>query len=189
MSRILAFAGSARKKSFNKKMVAIAAKGAEDAGAEVTLVDVADYPMPLFNQDEEMEKGMPEKVKAFKQLFIEHDGLLIASPEYNSCFTPLLKNTIDWCSRKEHDDEPKLAAFQGKMVAIMAASPGAFGGMKGLIMLRMLLSSIGMIVLPEQRVIPKAAQAFDDAGQLIDQQQQQSILGLGQQLSQMLSKY
>ena len=78
--RILAFAGSLRRESFNKKLVPIAAKGARDAGAEVTLIGLEDFPLPVFDQDLEARQGMPENGKKLKQLFIDHDGLLIASP-------------------------------------------------------------------------------------------------------------
>src|SRR4029078_647363 len=98
--RILAFAGSSRRESFNKKLIKIAAAGAEAAGAMVTLVDLADYAMPLFNQDTETEQGLPEQAVALKKLFLENDGLLLSCPEYNSGITPLLKNTIDWVSRQ-----------------------------------------------------------------------------------------
>ncbi len=101
MIKVLAFAGSSRQESFNKKLVRIAAAGAEGAGARVTVIDLADYPMSLFNQDLEAGEGMPEAARAFKQLLIEHDGFLIASPEYNGAFSPLLKNALDWASRAE----------------------------------------------------------------------------------------
>ena len=97
--RILAFAGSLRRESFNKKLVPIAAKAARDAGAEVTLIDLKDFPLPLFDQDLEAGQGMPENGTKLKQLFIDHDGLLVASPEYNSSVTAVLKNVIDWVSR------------------------------------------------------------------------------------------
>src|SRR3954470_7217353 len=97
--RILAFAGSLRRDSFNKKLLPIAARAAQGAGAEVTLIDLKDFPLPLFDQDLEVEQGMPESGKKLKQLFIDHDGLLIASPEYNSSLTAVLKNALDWVSR------------------------------------------------------------------------------------------
>ena len=183
MPKIIAFAGSGRKASFNKKLVKIAASGAKNAGAQVTIIDLADYSMPLFDQDLEQQHGMPEKAREFKQLLIDHDGFLIASPEYNSAFSPLLKNVIDWASRRETDDEPPLAAFQGKVAAIMATSPGGLGGIRGLVFLRMLLNNIGVIVLPEQQAIPNALKAFSNDGLLVDQQQQQSIEGLGEKVA------
>src|SRR4051795_11188598 len=97
--RILAFAGSLRGESFNKKLVPIAAKAVRDAGAEVTLIDLKDFPLPLFDQDLEAGQGMPENGTKLKKLFIEQDGLLIASPEHNSSFPTVLKNAIDWVSR------------------------------------------------------------------------------------------
>jgi NAD(P)H-dependent FMN reductase len=93
--RILALAGSLRRESFNKKLVSFAVKGARDAGAEVTLIDLADFPLPLFDRDLEARQGMPDNGKKLKQHFIDHDGLLIASPEYNSSVTAVLKNAID----------------------------------------------------------------------------------------------
>jgi len=120
MPRILAFAGSTRRESFNKKLVAIAAQGARVAGAEVTLIDLKDFPLPLFDQDLEAEHGMPENGKKLKKLFIDHDGLLIASPEYNSSFPAVVKNAIDWVSRPA-PGEPSLVAFRGKVATLMSA--------------------------------------------------------------------
>ena len=183
MPKILAFAGSTRKDSLNKKLVKIAALGAESAGATVTVIDLADYLMPIFNQDLESEQGMPEKGHEFKNLLIEHDGFLIASPEYNSAFSPLLKNVIDWASRAESKDEPPLIAYKGKVAAIMATSPGALGGLRGLVFLRMLLGNIGVTVIPDQVAVPQAMKAFSEDDSLIDEKQQQVIIDLGEKLS------
>lgn len=188
MPKILAFAGSSRKDSFNKKLVKVAALGAESAGATVTLVDLADYPMPLFNQDLESEQGMPEKAHEFKNLLIQHDGFLIASPEYNSAFSPLLKNVIDWASRAESKDEPPLMAYKGKVAAIMATSPGALGGLRGLVFLRMLLGNIGVTVIPDQIAVPQAMKAFAEDGSLIDEKQQQAVIDLGVRLSKVATQ-
>ncbi len=183
MSKILAFAGSSRKHSFNKKLVKIAASGAKNSGAEITFVDLADYPMPIFNQDLESEQGMPDKAREFKNMLIQHDAFLIASPEYNSAFSPLLKNVIDWATRAESKDETPLVAYKGKIAAIMATSPGALGGIRGLVFLRMLLSNIGVTVIPDQIAIPQATKAFSDDGLLIDSKQQQSVIDLGRKLT------
>src|SRR6266478_8702053 len=118
--RILAFAGSLRRDSFNKKLVSIAAQGAREAGAEVMLIDLKDFPLPLYDQDLEAEQGMPKNGKKLKKLFIDHDGLLIASPEYNSSLPAVLKNVIDWVSRPA-PGEPSLAAFRGKVATVMSA--------------------------------------------------------------------
>ena len=185
--RILAFAGSARRDSFNKKLLRIAIQGAEQSGAEVSLVDLRDFPLPLFDQDLEADEGPPAHAQQLKQLFLDHQGLLISAPEYNSSITPLLKNTIDWVSRSA-DGEGPLAAYQGKSAAIMSASPGGLGGLRGLVHLRAILSNIGVLVLPEQHAIAKAHEAFADDGSLQDERQQAKILGLGASLASVLAK-
>lgn len=185
--RILAFAGSARADSFNSKLVRNAADGARSAGADVTVLNLKDYPLPLYDQDLEQEEGMPENATKLKLLFLEHDGLLIASPEFNSSITPLLKNTIDWVSRPG-EDEPMLAAYQGKVTAIMATSPGGLGGLRGLVHLRSILGSIGVIVLPDQMAVPQAFNAFNEDGSLTDEKKRVSVQGLGQSVAEMLTK-
>ncbi len=188
MTKILAFSGSSRKQSVNQKLVKIAALAAENQGASVTVIDLLDFPMPLFNQDLEDEQGMPAKAHEFKKLLVEHDGFLVASPEYNSAFSPLLKNVIDWASRAESDDEPPLLAYRGKVASIMAASPGGLGGIRGLVFLRMLLNNIGVTVLPEQQAIPMAFKAFEENGKLADKQQQQAVEKLGLNLVNLLER-
>lgn len=183
--RILAFAGSARRESFNKKLIQIAAAGAEAAGASVTLIDLADFELPLFNQDLEAEKGLPEKAVALKKLFVEHDGLLMACPEYNSSITPLWKNTIDWVSRQAPGEGP-LAAFKGKVATIMSASPGKLGGLRGLVHVRSILGNIGVIVLPDQIAVSEAHGAFTPDGRLQDAKLYESIEGLGRKLAEFL---
>jgi len=171
--KILAFAGSARKNSFNKQLISLAARFAEEEGADVTLIDLADYELPLFNQDLEAE-GVPENAAKLKELFISHDGLLISAPEYNSSITPLLKNTIDWVSRPDDDHGP-LAGFQGKTAALLSASPGGWGGMRGLVHLRDILGNIGVTLLPQDVSISKANDAFDESGQLIDERNSKRV--------------
>ena len=185
--RILAFSGSARQESYNQQLVQVAADGARTAGAEVTVINLRDYPLPLFDQDLEQKQGPPDNVPKLKQLFLQHDGLLISSPEYNSSITPLLKNTIDWVSRPA-EGEPSLAAYRGKVAALMAASPGALGGLRGLVHVRSILSSIGVIVLPDQVAVPRAFEAFDESGQLKDEKQRARIEGLGESVANMLVK-
>ena len=164
--RILAFSGSARKASLNQKLVAVAAGIARQHGAEVTLLNLAEFPMPLFNQDEEAEFGEPVEVKELKALFVDHDALLIASPEYNGLITPLLKNTLDWLSRKA-GDEPTMFAYRGKTAALLAASPGRLGGIRGLVHTRALLNNLGVLTVPKQAAIAGAAAAFDSEGSLM----------------------
>ena len=185
--RILAFAGSTRRESFNKKLVQNAAKGAREAGAEVTLIDLKDFPLPLFDQDLEAEQGMPENGKQLKKLFIDHDGLLIASPEYNSSFPAVLKNAIDWVSRPA-PGEPSLVAFRGKVATLMSASPGALGGQRGLVHVRSIFGNLGVIVLPDQIALAKAHEAFQPDGSLVDPKRQAGVEGLGKTLASFIAK-
>jgi chromate reductase, NAD(P)H dehydrogenase (quinone) len=185
--KILAFAGSARTDSLNKKLVGIAAQGARDGGAEVTVVDLRDYPMPLYDGDLEAREGFPETVVRFKSLMMAHQGLLIASPEYNSSITPLLKNTIDWASRSA-PGESSLACYDNKVAALMSASPGALGGLRGLVHVRSILGNIKVLVLPEQIAVPKAYEAFAEDGSLQDEKRRASIKELGEKLAQTLMK-
>lgn len=185
--KILAFAGSTREASYNKKLVKIAAEGAKAAGAEVTYVDLRDLPMPLYDEDLEAKEGIPENVRKFKELMKANQGLLIACPEYNSSITPVLKNAIDWASRPE-PGEPGLACFTGKVAALMSASPGGLGGLRGLIHVRSILSSINVLVLPDQNAISSAFQAFDDDGRLKDATQQAAVEQLGSKLATVVAK-
>ena len=179
--RILAFAGSTREGSFNKKLLAIAIAAARANGAEVTRVDLKDLALPLYDGDLEASQGLPAHAKNFKRMMIEHDALLIASPEYNSAVSGVLKNAIDWVSRPE-PNEPSLVAFNGKIAAIMSASPGLLGGLRGLFALRQILSNISVLVLPDQIAIAKARDAFDDAGNLKEEKQHARVCEIASKL-------
>lgn len=187
--KILAFAGSTRAASFNKQLVRTAADAARAAGAEVTVIDLRDFPLPLFDEDFETEHGLPENAKKLKALFRDHDAFLIASPEYNSSITAVLKNAIDWASRGETDDEPALSAYRGKTAALLSASPGALGGLRGLVHLRAILGNIGVIVLPDQVAVPKAHEAFDATGKLKDERPAKQVTSLAQNLVSFLKKH
>ncbi len=185
--KILAFAGSTRRESFNKKLVKIAADAARSAGAQVTCLDLKDFPMPLYDGDLEAEQGVPENAKKFKDMLLAHDGLLISAPEYNSSISGVLKNTIDWASRPVPGEASK-DCFAGKVVTLMSASPGALGGLRSLVTVRSLLSNMRVIVLPDQVAIPKAHEAFGPDGKLKDPKQQTSIEALGRDLAGVLTK-
>ncbi len=180
---ILFLAGSARRQSVNKRVAKKAFELAKEKGANATFIDLKDYPMPLYDGDLEAESGLPENVIKLKQIFVEHKGLFIVSPEYNSSFSPLLKNTLDWISRKQNADEAPLIAYVGKVAALAAASPGHFGGVRGLVPLRMLLSNIKVTVLPDQLAIPYYGKAFDDKGELIDES---ALSGLDRVVNQLI---
>lgn len=160
MSKILALSGSTSRDSLNRKLIHAAVEAARAAGGDVTLLDLADYPLPLYNGDLEDKEGLPDNALRLKALFKEHDALLIASPEYNSSIPPVLKNAIDWISR-EWQGESGLVPYQNKVAAIMAASPGSLGGMRMLPHLRQILNALGVLVLPAQLSLDHADEAFD----------------------------
>jgi NAD(P)H-dependent FMN reductase len=160
MPKILAFSGSIRRNAWNRKLIQAAVDATRAAGGDVTLIDLADYALPLYNGDLEDRDGLPDNALRLKALFKEHDALLIASPEYNSSIPPLLKNTLDWVSR-EWQGESGLVPYQNKIAAIMSASPGALGGMRMLPHLRQILNTLGVLTLPGQFSLPHADTAFD----------------------------
>ncbi|MGJ8642365.1 MAG: NADPH-dependent FMN reductase [Luteolibacter sp.] len=184
MKKVLAFSGSLRSGSYNQKLVKIAAEGAREAGAEVTVVSLADYPMPLFDEDLEKKEGKPEAAKKFKELFLSHDALLIASPEYNSMITAALKNAIDWVSRADSEDEAPLAAIAGKTAAIISASPGGYGGKRSLGFLRPFLENVKVKVIEEEFSLAAAHEAFFDKGGLIDSGNAEAVKNVGRKLAE-----
>jgi chromate reductase, NAD(P)H dehydrogenase (quinone) len=187
-SKIVALAGSTRSGSFNKKLIALAADAARAEGADVTVVDLRDLALPLFDEDLEAASGLPAGAKKFKTLLRESDGFIIASPEYNSSITPVLKNAVDWASRAESEGEPPLAAYRGKVAALCSASPGALGGIRGLVTLRSILGNIGVVVLPDQVCISAAHEAFDDSGKLKDERKTKQITALAKSLVNLVEK-
>jgi len=185
--KVLGFSGSTREGSFNRKLLKIALAGAQAAGAEITYVDLKELALPMFDEDLEKASGAPAGATRLKQLMMSHDGLLIASPEYNSSVSGALKNAIDWASRPA-PGEASLAAFNNKVCAVMACSPGALGGLRGLVHLRAILGNINVIMLPQQVAVMKAHEAFDDAGNLKDAKQQASAENLGKLVTQVVTK-
>src|SRR5476651_2363541 len=174
--RILAFSGSARKESLNRKFLAIAVAAAREAGGDVTLLDLNDYVLPLYHGDLEDANGLPENAKKLIALIASHDALLIASPEYNSMITPLLKNTLDWCTRDDVDP------FPGKVAAVISASPGGFGAVRSLVMAQQLLLKLGCHIVSGQCALPQAGKAFDATGKLLDARTEKALRVLVQQL-------
>lgn len=186
--KILAFAGSLRPDSYNKKIAKLAVKGAERAGAEVTYIDLKDYPLPIYNAEIETSEGLPQNALKLKDLMLYSDGFIIASPEYNSSISGVLKNVIDWVSRPATLDEKYLCCFIDKTALILSASPGGLGGLRGLIHLRAILENVYTTVLPAQKTIPNAAEAFDVNGKLKDPELEKAIEELGVKLTQTLYK-
>jgi chromate reductase, NAD(P)H dehydrogenase (quinone) len=165
--KVLAISGSTREASINKKLLEEAAGMARKMGADVTIINLNDYPSPFFSEDLEKEHGMPTKAKQLRQKMIQSDVILIASPEYNSSITAVLKNMIDWASRSDKGG-PSRDAFQGKTFLIMSTSPGAGGGARGLTHLRAIIENIGGKVLEQQVAVPNGFNAFDAHGHLIN---------------------
>lgn len=183
--RLLAFSGSARKGSYNHKTVLIAAEAAREAGADVNVISLRDFALPIYDGDLEAERGVPEGARRLKDLFLGHDGFLIASPEYNGAFSPLLKNAIDWVSRPTEEGETALTlrAYRGKVAGIMSASPGPWGGIRGLTHLRQVLSGIFVLVAAEQFAVPNAQTAFDETGMLKDKTQRSLVEAIGRRVA------
>lgn len=163
--RVLAFSGSTREDSFNKKLLCEAVNLARQMDAKVTVIDLEDYAIPFYSGDLEATQGMPNKAKQLRQLMIQSEVILIASPEYNSSLSAVLKNAIDWASRNEKGGSSR-EAFAGKKFMIMSASPGSSGGARGLVHLRAILEDIGGIVVLQQVVVPNSYNAFDEQGHL-----------------------
>ena len=179
--KILVFAGSIRTASYNGRLAALATKELALLNIDVTLISLLDYPLPLYHGDLEAEQGTPHNAVQLKRMFGAHQGIFIASPEYNASITPLLKNTLDWISRVREGPEPPLAAYRHRVFALGAASNGAFGGYRSLIALRQVLElGCGAIVLPEQIAVSAAADAFDDGDNLREERHAgklRSVLG------------
>jgi chromate reductase, NAD(P)H dehydrogenase (quinone) len=168
--KILVTAGSLRTGSFNARLAALVAKELALAGANVTRISFADYPLPLFDPNLAADNVLPRYALELKQMLGAHQGVFIASPEYSASVPPLLKNAIDWVSRGRDRNEPNYTTFKGRVFAIGAAANGSAGGLRGLLALRQVLElGCGALVLPEQVTVGRAAQAFDDMDNLKDE--------------------
>ena len=185
--RILALAGSARRESLNKQLALAAARVVEESGLPCTWLDLADYPLPIYDGDLEEAEGLPPNVIRLKQLFSEHAGLLIASPEYNSSISPLLKNLIDWVSRSEAG-APDISPYHNKVAALVSASPGSLGGLRGLVSVRSILGNIGVTVIPEQYALRQAHMAFDADGKLAKESDRGHLRGVTDSLVRVVSR-
>ena len=164
--KLLVFSGSTRTGSVNRKLADNAADMLEERGAAVTRLNLADYPLPLYDGDLEAAEGLPENAASLQHLFTEHDGFFVACPEYNGLITPLLKNTVDWLTRPGAEG---VAPLRDKVAALGAASPGALGGIRGLVTVRMLLSNLLVHVVPHQVAVSRAGDAFDGNGKLTEE--------------------
>jgi NAD(P)H-dependent FMN reductase len=167
--KILVIPGSLRAKSYNVRLAALASKELTLADADVTRISLVDYPLPIYDADTAEKSGPPHNAFKLKQLMSAHQGVFIASPEYNASLTPLIKNTIDWISAVRERGEPRLAAYQNRVFALGGASPGRSGATHSLLALRQVLAvGCGALVLAEQVTVPNAEHAFDDMDELTD---------------------
>ena len=180
--RILAMAGSARRESFNRRFLAVAVEEARSAGCEVAVADLGELALPLYNGDLEESGGMPPGALRLAGLVASHQALLVASPEYNSMPSPLLKNALDWCSRAEPNP------FEGRVAAVMSASPGPFGGIGSLRLAQQLLLKLGCHVVPGQCVLPHADKAFDPEGRLANPRTRESVRTLVADLARIAAR-
>ncbi|MCB9891057.1 MAG: NAD(P)H-dependent oxidoreductase [Planctomycetes bacterium] len=168
MTEILVLAGSLRRDSYNRRLARCAIDWIRThTPATCREVDLAQYPMPLYDADLETSRGIPETVVQLAEVFARADGVIFACPEYNASITPLLKNTIDWLSRVKRDDG-SFVAFAGKSAALLSASPGGLGGMRGLVHVTQILSAMQVLVLPQQLAVARAHEAFDADGHLAE---------------------
>ncbi|MDR0246313.1 MAG: NAD(P)H-dependent oxidoreductase [Burkholderia sp.] len=181
--KILAINGSSRRDSLNRKLLGIAANGATAAGAAVTFVRLAAFGLPIYDGDLEADEGIPAGVRDLQALLADHQGLLVATPEYNGGYTALLKNAIDWISRPRADGSSGVALFAGKAAALISASPGQLGGLRSQTGMRAVLDKLGMIVVPQSFSLGFAHEAFDADDQLKDPQAARLAADVGAALS------
>ena len=171
MTKLLVFAGSTRQHSYNRRLAQVAAGMAREAGADVTLLELSDFDIPLYNADLEA-RGTPTDVLRLKQVLSDHPAWIICSPEYNGSYTALLKNTIDWASSPVKGDpvwQDGTRAFRGKVVGMLSASPGALGGLRSQSHLAPLLTNLECWLAPKAFALGSAGSAFDESGALMQQ--------------------
>ena len=186
-AQILAFGGSLRRDSWNHKIAEIAASGAREAGADTHVFHLADYPLPVFNEDEESSNGSPKEVTELRALFRDHQGLIIGCPEYNGSITAALKNTIDWLTRPE-EGQPRLACFRNKVAGLVSASPGPNGGIRGLTPVRNILSHIQVLVIPQQLAVGQVHQCLPSNGILEPESLHEQCLQVGRHVAEVANR-
>ena len=162
MKTALTLSGSIRKGSYNVILQHHVGRKLREAGCEVTDLDLADFPMPIFNEDLEPDH-VPEAAGRLAQLFAAADIIFIASPENNSGVTALMKNTVDWVSRQKHGQ------WRHAVFGIGAVSSGKYGGVVGIQHLRDSISKLGGLLAPTLLGIGPADGAFDDNGDPVEE--------------------
>ncbi|MER8477062.1 NADPH-dependent FMN reductase [Mesorhizobium sp. M1163] len=173
--KILVVAGSVRSGAYSARTADVAQKELAMQGAEVTRISLADYPLPILDQDLEKEEGIPENAFKLGRMIAAHDGLLIATPEYNGSIPPLLKNTIDWVSQLRKDGGRTFRPLAGKVAGLCSSSNGPFGGIRCINHLRAVLVRCRMEVVTPECSVPEGGNAFDDEGNFRDERLRQSM--------------
>jgi NAD(P)H-dependent FMN reductase len=164
--KILVIPGSLRTGSLNARLAATAALEFTQAGADVTRISLADFPLPIYDGDLQTKSGVPKHAVNLKRMMAAHHGVLIVTPEYNASVPPLVKNTIDWVSRVQDAHETRGQVFRERPFAIAAASESRLGGTRSLAALRLILNACHATVIPNQLALSFAGEAYDDMDRL-----------------------
>jgi chromate reductase len=180
--KILVIPGSLRTSSLNAKLAAVAAHHFAQAGAEVTRLSLADFPLPIYDGDLQTKSGVPKNAVDLKRMMGAHHGVLIVTPEYNSSVPPLLKNAIDWVSRVHDAHEARGQVFRGRAFAIASASGNRLGGARALSALRLILSACHALVIPNQLALAFADEAYDDMERLKNSSDIEALGAMARQL-------
>ncbi|CCV04063.1 conserved hypothetical protein [Mesorhizobium metallidurans STM 2683] len=173
--KILVFAGSVRSGAYSGRTADVAQKELAMQGAEVTRISLIDYPLPILDEDLEKEKGIPENAMRLGRLIAAHDGLLIATPEYNGSIPPLLKNSVDWVSRARKDGSRSFRPLAGKVAGLCSSSKGNFAGIRCINHLRAVLVRCQMEVVTPECSVSEGGNAFDEAGNFRDERLRKSM--------------
>jgi NAD(P)H-dependent FMN reductase len=184
MTKIIIIPGSTRKDSVNAKLGEAFRLQLNDLGADADLITLADFAMPIFNQDDEAQNGAPSSAKELASLVAGYQGVVLINPEYNGSLTPLLKNTLDWLSRDVGEK-----VYQNRTFALAACSPGALGGIRGLSRLRDILVSVVADTITPQLAVGGAGDAFADDGTLTNERAQGMLKTMCETLIKRASSY
>jgi NAD(P)H-dependent FMN reductase len=164
--KILVIPGSLRTGSLNAKLAATLAAELAQAGAEITRISLADFPLPIYDGDLQAKSGVPKSAINLKRMMASHHGVLVVTPEYNASVPSLVKNTIDWISRVQDPHEARGQVFRDRAFAIASASGNRLGGTRALMALRLILSACQAHVIPNQLALSFAGEAYDDMDRL-----------------------
>ncbi len=158
MTTLIALCGSTRRASFNRRLLDLASAELHALGAEIDLVEPEAVDVPIYNGDFQEAEGIPAAVVALHDRFASAEGILVASPEYNGAFSPVLKNTIDWVSRVD------MGVYRPRRIGLLSTSPGRRGGVHGMGVLAQVFAYLGATVHEPHFSLPSAGHAFTDDG-------------------------